>query len=161
MTRIILAAALLASCAEAPAPAQKFDPQTFFTGPTRGEGTLKILLRPSVPIRVETEGRPDGRGGMVLEQTVHEGSKPPRQRRWVLRPTSPTTLTGTITDTPGPIRGRLSGNRLFLNYTMKGGLKTDQVLTMQPGGRTIVNKMTVRRLGIVVARVEETIRKLD
>ena len=47
----------------------------------------------------------------------------------------PTTMTGTITDNPGPVSGRLDGNRLLLNYTMKGGLKAEQVLTLQPGGR--------------------------
>ncbi len=163
MTRIILVSALLAACtaAPAPAPAQTLDPLAFFTGKTRGEGSLKILLRAQVPIRVETVGRPDGRGGMTLDQIVYEGAKPARERRWVLRPTSATTMVGTVTDTPGEIRGRLSGKKLFLNYTMKGGLRTSQVLTLQPGGRTMVNHITIRRLGVVVARVEETIRKLD
>jgi hypothetical protein len=48
----------------------------------------------------------------------------------VLRQTSPTTMTGTITDNPGPVRGRVEGNRLLLNYTMNGGLKAEQVLTL-------------------------------
>ncbi|MEO5972131.1 MAG: DUF3833 family protein [Sphingomicrobium sp.] len=155
---IVLAAAVLAS---APAHAEALDPLAFFTDKTRGEGTLKIVFQSRVPVRIESFGRPDGRGGMTLDQTIHEGAKPPRDRRWVLRPTSPTTMVGTITDTPGQVHGRLSGNKLYLNYTMKGGLKASQVLTLQKGGRAIVNKMTVRRLGLVVARVEETIRKLD
>jgi hypothetical protein len=35
------------------------------------------------------------------------------------------------------------------------------VRTLQPGGRTRTNRTTVKRLGLVVARVEEVIRKLD
>ena len=162
MIRMLLLSLLLVGCsATAPAPAAPptFDPLAFFTGKSRGEGTLKVMTKPSVRIRVESEGRPDGKGGLILDQTVREGSKPPRQRRWSLRPTSAATLTGTITDNPGPVKGRLDGNRLLLNYAMKGGLKAEQVLTIQPGGRTLVNRMTVRKFGIPVAHVDEVITK--
>ena len=145
----------------APARAPTFDPLAFFTGPSSGRGTLKVMTRSTVPIRVESRGRADGQGGIVLDQTIREGDKPPRQRRWVLRRTSPTTMTGTITDNPGPVRGRLDGNRLLLDYTMKGGLKAEQVLTLQPGGRSLVNRMTVRKFGLPVARVDEIITKLE
>jgi hypothetical protein len=141
--------------------APTFDPLAFFTGQSRGEGRLKVAMQPSVPVRVDTLGRPDGKGGITLDQTIREGSKPPRQRRWVLRQTSPTTLSGTVTDNPGPIRGRLKNNRLHLNYAMKGGMKAEQVMTLQPGGRVVINRMTVRKFGIPVAHVEEVITKLD
>ena len=103
-------------------------------------------MQPSVPVRVDSVGKPDGKGGITLDQTIREGSKPPRQRRWVLRQTSPTTLAGTVTDTPGPIRGRMKNGRLHLNYTMKGGMKAEQVLTLQPGGRVVINRMTVAQV---------------
>ena len=162
MIRILLLSLALVGCGSAtPAPAAPptFDPLAFFTGPSRGEGTLKVMTRSSVKIRVESEGRPDGNGGIILDQTIREGSKPARQRRWSLRPTSPTTLTGTITDNPGLVKGRMDGDRLLLNYTMKGGLKAEQVLTIQPGGRSLVNRMTVRKFGIPVAHVDEVITK--
>ncbi len=162
MYRIAIIAVALAGCSvAAPAAPSTFDPLDFFTGPSRGEGTLKVLTKPGVAIRVESQGRPDGKGGITLDQTVREGDKPARQRRWVLRQTSPTTMTGTITDTPGPVRGRLDGNRLLLNYTMKGGLKAEQVLTIQPGGRSLVNHMTVRKFGLAVAQFNEIITKGD
>jgi hypothetical protein len=142
-------------------PSPVFDPLAFFTGPSRGSGTLKVAMRPTVRVRVESLGRPDGKGGIILDQTIREGSEPPRQRRWLLRPTSATTLTGTITDTPGTIRGRLKNNQLLLNYSMKGGLKAEHVMSVQPGGRTVINRMTVRKFGFAVAHVEEVITKLD
>jgi hypothetical protein len=154
-----LALALVAAPAIQSAPA--FDPLAFFTGSSKGEGKLKVAMKASVPVQVESHGRPDGRGGITLDQTIREGSSPPRQRRWALRPTSATTLTGTITDTPGRVSGHLKANRLVLSYMMKGGLKAEQVLTLQPGGRTVVNRMTVRKFGIPVAHVEEVITKLD
>ena len=162
MIRIISLSLALAGCtASAPARAPTFDPLAFFTGASRGEGTLRIMTKPEVQIRVTSMGKPDGKGGIILDQTIREGAKPARQRRWVLTPTSPSTMTGTITDNPGPVRGRIDGNRLLLNYTMKGGLKAEQILTIQPGGRTLVNRMTVRKFGLAVAHVDEVITKGD
>ncbi|MCY7398381.1 MAG: DUF3833 domain-containing protein [Sphingomonas bacterium] len=162
MIRMLFLSLALAGCnVAAPAAPPTFDPLAFFTGPLHGEGTLKVMTRPSVTLRVESHGRPDGKGGVILDQTIREGSKPARQRRWLMRPTSPTTLTGTITDNPGPVNGRLDGDHLRLSYRMKGGLKAEQVLTIQPGGRSMINRMTVRKFGITVAHVNEVITKSD
>ncbi len=162
MIRIVALSLAIAGCSvAAPAAPPTFDPLDFFAGASRGEGTLKVIARPSVPIRVTSNGRPDGKGGITIDQTIREGAKPPRDRTWVLRPTSPTTMTGTITDNPGLVRGRLDGNRLLLDYTMKGGLKAEQVLTIQPGGRSMINRMTIRKFGIPVAHVNEVITKVD
>ena len=162
MRRIVLLGAALAACgAPAPAAPASFDPLAFFTGASRGEGSLKVLTRPIVAIRVESHGRPDGRGGLILDQTIREGGKPPRQRRWVLRRTSPMTMSGTLTDATGPVAGRLDGDRLLLDYRMKGGLKVEQVLTIGRGGRALVNRMTVRKFGMPVARVDELITRVD
>lgn len=154
-----LAAACLA--AASPALAGDLDPLAFFTGRTHGEGKLKILLKAPVPITVHSRGTPDGRGGLVLEQTVREGAKPVRTNRWVLRPTSASTLAGTLTDAGGPVTGSFAGRVLRLDYARKDGTRASQVLTLQGDGRTLVNRMTIRKLGVVVARVEEVIRKLD
>ncbi len=158
---LVFALALTGCTAQAPARPPTFDPLEFFTGPSRGEGTLRVLTRPTVKIRVTSMGKPDGKGGITLDQTIREGDKPPRQRRWVLTKTSPTTVTGTITDNPGPVTGRVDGDRLILNYVMKGGMKAEQILTIQPGGQSLVNRMTVRKFGIPVAHVDEVITKVD
>ena len=156
---LVLAAAANLLTAAAPAPA--FDPLAFFTGPSRGSGHLKVMLKAPVPVRVKSVGSPDGKGGIIINQTIHEGSKPPRERRWMLHQTSATTMTGTVTGTPGLVHGRVSGNKLLLNYTMKGGMRASQILTLQPGGRSVINRMTIKRMGVTVARVEEVITKGD
>ena len=147
--------------AAAPSAAAGFDPFAFFSGSTRGDGTLKVALKGSEAFKVESRGRADGKGGFVLEQVVRQGSKPPKHRRWFLREVSPNTLVGTISDSPGTVRGRLLGNSLVLNYPVKGGLRAEQVMTPEGNGRTVRNNIVVRKLGIVVARVREIIRKLD
>ena len=156
---LLVVSALLACTAAAPVPL--FDPLAFFTGPTTGVGSLKVMMKPSVPIHITNEGQPDGKGGIVLRQTIREGDKPARQNRWTLRPTSATTLTGTASNSPGPVRGTMRGNRLMLNYAMNGGMKAEQVLTLQPGGERVVSKMAIKRFGMTVARVEEVITKVD
>jgi hypothetical protein len=44
---------------------------------------------------------------------------------------------------------------------MKGGLGVDQQLTLQGDGRTLLNRMRVKKFGLEVATLKETIRKLD
>ena len=158
---VLLAGALAGCRAEAPPAPPRFDPLAFFTGPSRGVGTLKVVTRDAVSIRVASRGRPDGQGGLILDQRIVEGAKPPRQRRWLLRRTSPATLSGTLTDSPGVVAGRIDGKRLLLDFTMKGGLKAEQILTIQPDGRRLVNHMTVRKFGFPVAHVDELITRVD
>lgn len=164
MIRMFFISLALTGCsvaAPAPAAPPTFDPLAFFTGPSRGEGTLKVMTKPGVPIRVESNGRPDGKGGIILDQTVRQAGKPERVRRWNLRPISATRLTGTLSDATSPVSGELSGNRLHLAYRMKGGLAAEQFLYLQPDERTLLNRMTVRKFGLVVARVDERIFKSE
>ncbi len=160
----LLAALLLVSFAPAYAaepakPQPALDPLDFFTGEVRGEGKIKVMMKPGTTMRSESRGTPDGKGGMTLDQKVYEAGKPVRISRWSLQPTSKTTLTGTVSNAPGPVTGRLSGNRLHLKYPMAGGLVAEQYMYLQPDRRTLLNRMTVRKFGIVVARIEERISK--
>lgn len=151
----------LALASSASAGAAGFDPFAFFSGSTRGDGTLQVAMKGSEQFKVESRGRSDGKDGFVLDQVIHQGSKPPKQRRWFLREVSPNTLVGTISDSPGTVRGKIVGNSLMLNYPVKGGLRAEQVMTPDGSGKTVRNNIVVRKLGIVVARVREIIRKLD
>lgn len=155
-----LACAAPAFAAEPARPQPQLDPLDFFTGEVRGEGTIKVMMKAATAMRSESRGTPDGKGGLALEQKVHQAGKPVRISRWVLRPTSKTTLTGTATDSAGPIAGHLSGNRLHLKYKTKEGLAFEQWMYLQPDRRTMHNRITVRKWGMVVARIDETIRKL-
>jgi hypothetical protein len=153
----------LAACsADAPAPPssnQKIDPVAFFTGPSHGVGTISILFKGTQSLRVDSFGHSDGRGGIILDQTVYPGSDAPKNRRWALRPISSTTLTGALSDASGPVTGSMSGNALNLAFPMKGGLNATQALILQPGGRILINHMTVKKFGLTVATIEERITK--
>ena len=161
----IAAALLLAGCSsDAPLPPQadtpRFDPIAFFDGRSVGTGTLDVILKSAVPIRVESTGRRQ-KDGLILDQRIREGSKPPRSRRWVLRPAGANRWTGSLTDAEGPVTATANGNSLRIDYVMRNGLEVDQLLRLRGGGRSAANRMTIRKWGVPVASVNETIRTLD
>jgi len=160
LTSLLLVCAVPAAAAEPAQPQPQLDPLEFFTGETRGEGKIKVMMKATTTVRSESRGTPDGKGGMILDQKVYEAGKAVRTSRWTLQPTSKTTLKGTVSNAPGPVTGHLSGNRLHLKYPMPGGLAAEQYMYLQSDRRTLLNRMTVRKWGMVVARVEETVRKL-
>ena len=152
------AAALLLSVA---APAQAaFNPVDFFRGHTRGEGTLKIIFQSAKQIKVDSFGRGEKDGSLLLEQTIHEPGKPPRDRAWRLRQTGPNRFEGVLTEAAGPVRVDVTADSVRIRYKAKNNLDFDQVLTPD-GPRTVRNKMRVKRFGLVVAHFNEIIRKLD
>lgn len=98
---------------------------------------------------------------MVLDQIVTQQGKKPERREWRIREVSPGRYAGSLSDATGPVEGDVTGNCLHLSYPMKSGLKIEQRIYLQPGGRTALNRMTIRKLGVTVGHLAETIRKLD
>lgn len=155
------AALLLPACAGSPPPVgggPAFDPIAFFEGRTRGAGELSIILRQPRALTVEGRGRVRPDGVLVLRQRIEEEGRPARTRRWEIRRTGPGAYAGTLTDATGPVRAEARGNRLRITYPSGAG-RVEQWLTLSPDGRTARNRLTVTRLGAVIARVDETIRK--
>jgi hypothetical protein len=144
------------------APAPVFDPATFFVGHTEGKATLNIALHHPRPVVVEGHGRIDADGTLILDQSVQTGTGPAKPRSWRFHPDGPGRWSGTLSDAAGPVRGDITGNCLHLAFAMKGGLKAQQWLYLQRGGTIVRNVMVVRKLGLPVARLNETItRKPD
>lgn len=143
-----------------PAPSPVFDPARFFEGHTQGTGSLKIVAAKRQPVRVEGRGRVDSDGVLVLDQTVTEGGKPPAKRSWTFRQTAPGRYTGTLSDAAGPVSGDVTGNRLHLHFRIHGGIVADQLLNLSGDGQSAHNRMTFRKFGVIVARLDETIRRV-
>ena len=145
----------------APKPIPHFSAQAFFAGRTEGRGTLKIIFAKARQVAVHGRGRLSGDGTLILDQSVEEGEGPPKQREWRIKPMTIGLYAGTLSDARGPVRGDVHGNRLHLHFTMKGGLDADQWLSLSPDGRSADNVMLVRKFGVTVATLHETIRKVD
>ena len=155
----------LAGCMDdevpAAAPGTTLDPVAFFTGRSAGQGTLDTIVGDSEPIRVQSIGRPGGKGGLVLIQEIRQGDNAPRRRSWTLRPVGGSRYTGAMTDARGPVTVEVDGGVASIRYTMRNGMAVDQTLALQADGRTLLNRLNVRRFGLQIARLDETIRKLD
>lgn len=150
------------SAKPAPAPhfdAPHFDPVAFFTGATEGQGRLKVMLSRGKAMHVSGHGAVEPDGTLVLDQTVTTAGEKDRTRRWRIRRITPDHYVGTLTDATGPVRIDVAGNRLRIRYHAKGGLAFGQVITLEPGGQVAHNAMNVRKLGMVVATIRETITR--
>jgi Protein of unknown function (DUF3833) len=149
-----------AASAAAAAPPAKLDMIDFFTGRTHGENTLNQPFVGPTPLIVDSVGRKDG-NEFVMIDTVREGKKPVRTRKWVMRESGPNHYKGTLTDATGPVDIAVGGNGAVIRYTMKGGLKIEQVLELQPSGRALKSTVIARKFGMRFATATGTIRKLD
>lgn len=154
LPRVLLAAAVVAS----PAAAATFDPLTFFAGQTEGRGTLRVMLSRRRPVVVHGHGRVAD-GTLVLDQIVIGGGDAPSERRWTFRAAGPGRYTGTLSDATGPVAGTVDGPRLHLHFHVHRGIVADQWLDLAPDGASAHNRMTFRKMGVVVARLDETIRR--
>lgn len=140
--------------------APALQPMAFFTGRTHGEGELAKLFNRPVKVTVDSVGRRQG-DTLVLDQTIREGRSLPSVRRWTMRSIAPNRYSGTLTDAMGQVNVAISGPRANIRYTTKAGFDVEQQLVLQSDGRTILNRLSAHRFGVRVARLNETIRKLN
>jgi hypothetical protein len=157
-------AAGLALFAAAPAAAAEkpmLDMLAFFAGRTHADNVLKVVFKKPVRLIVDSVGGRGDRGDFVLIDTVHEGDKPVRQRKWIMRQSGPGHFTGSLTDATGPVDIAVSRDTATITYMMKGGLKVEQELQLQPDGKTLRNHVVAKKLGLKFAHVDGTVRKLD
>ena len=158
--------AFLASCAlafatSAAADPGKLDMTAFFTGRSHADNVLKVAFKGSTPLLVDSVGGTGDKGDFVLIDTVHEGTKPVRQRKWIMRQAGPNHFTGSLTDAVGPVDVQIDGDTATIRYVMKGGLKIEQHLKLSADGRTLSNQVVAKKVGLKFARVEGIVRKVD
>uniref|UniRef100_UPI0035C984CE DUF3833 family protein n=1 Tax=uncultured Sphingomonas sp. TaxID=158754 RepID=UPI0035C984CE len=134
-----------------------FDAAAFFDGQTTGRGVLKVMFHRTEPTLVDGNGHVAPDRSIILDQTVRRGHRPPAHRQWQLHPDGAGGYTGTLTDAIGPVTGSVLGNRLRLSFAMKGGLRAEQLLYLDASGRIVHNTMVIRKFGIPVGRLDETI----
>lgn len=137
-----------------------FAPQAFFAGHTVGDGILRVTLSHPRPVHVAGVGGVEPDGSLVLTQQVVEGNKPPRERHWHLRDLDGGHFAVTLSDAIGPVETDVTGNRLHLRFHAKGGLGIEQWIYLQRDGDTALNRMVVRKFGLPVASLRETIRRV-
>ena len=140
-------------------PGGPFDPVQFFTGHSEGQAKLHLVTGATRQVAVDSMGSPDGHGGVVLVQAIHEAGQAPRTRRWVLRPAGTNHWSGTLTDAKGPVDVKRTPVDVVIRYRMKSGPQVEQHLKLASAG-VAENHMSVTRFGVEVATLDERIRKL-
>ncbi len=143
-----------------------FDPMNFFTGHTRSWGVFENTRgEPAERITTETWGRVVN-GELRLEQDLWVGSKPRSHRSWRIRRIDAHHFEATANDVVGTARGVASGNAFFWSFTLalKPGnplfnIRMTQHMYLQPDGKTMINRDTIRKFGIAVAGVTEQFRR--
>ena len=143
------------------APDPRLDLTAFFTGHSHADNVLKIAFHRPTPLIVDSVGGKGDRGDFVLIDTVHEGDKPVRTRKWVMRQAAPGHFIGSLSDATGPVDIVVSGNTAVVQYVLKGGLRVRQQMDLLADGKTMANQVVVKKFGLKFASVEGKIRKLD
>ena len=151
----LLAAGPSAATAQA---SRGFDPVTFFSGKTTGEGRLKKVFSSAQATRVIGRGRMDG-AVLVLDQTVTIAGEKSRERQWRLRAAGPGRWTGTLSDARGAVDSSAAGAVLTIAYTSNEGMGIVQQVTLAADGRSARNLMKVKKFGMAVATLDETITR--
>ncbi|WP_166041928.1 DUF3833 family protein [Sphingosinicella sp. YJ22] len=135
--------------------------ERFFAGRTEGSGSVRIILSGTSAVRTQGRGRILADGSLHLDHVVNQEGEPERRRTWRMRRSGPGRYTGTISDARGPVSAELHGNRVHVTYRTREGYAVDQWITFNGDGRTASNQMTFRRMGVRVATLQETIRRVD
>lgn len=139
----------------------RFDVARAFVGASSGEGRLKVAFRKRRVVHVDSIGTLAPDGTIVVDQIITEDRGKTSSRQWLLRETAPGRYSGSLSDAAGPVSGVIEGNCLTLSFPMKGDLTAHQWLYAMPDGRTIQNRLSIRKSGVLVARLKETISRRD
>ncbi|WP_415642339.1 DUF3833 family protein [Sphingomonas antarctica] len=150
----------LAACGMTPPAAHAspvFDPFKFFLGRSHGDAQLKIITKDYKSVSVDSVGRVDG-DTLVIDQHISVRGESSKDRQWRLRRDGPGKYSGTLTEATGPVTAEVEGDRLHIRYPSKDGA-VEQWLSLAPDTTYADNRLTVKKLGIVVATLEETITR--
>ena len=64
-----------------------------------------------------------------------------------------------MTGAHGLVTAEVRGNRMHIRFTMDHGLAAEQWIYLQPGSQMALNQMSVSKFGVLIASLEETIRR--
>jgi hypothetical protein len=171
--RITRRSALLLACAMASGclpplaarpvttPTPSLDPVAFFSGHTHGDGALDIRFGKGRHVSVEGNGYTNADGSFQLDQVITYDDSTRETRRWVLRRSTASTWTASLSDAQGEVTAESDGNLFHLRYNIRSPkVDMEQWLYLQPDGRSVLNLAQITVLGVPYARLSETITRI-
>jgi hypothetical protein len=140
----------------------RFEPEKFFEGPTRSWGVIESRSgRPKSRFRTEMMGRREGNELVITQDfTFEDGHQ--QQRVWRVRRIDDHRYDATANDVVGVSHGLAYGNTFHWEYTVAlrrgnplANLRFKLWMYLQADGETMINKVTVTKLGVILARTTE------
>ena len=133
-------------------------PEVFFSGKTRGRGTLTLRGGEARPFTVESEGRNQPDGTFSVDQVIAFDDGKIDRRTWQVHRAGANTYAGTLSDASGDMHGKVEGNVFHLRYKLRApAVYVEQWLYLQRDGETVVNRGEITVLGIPWGLLEERI----
>lgn len=141
--------------------APALDPIRFFNGHNRSWGVLEDRSgEPTSIVTTDCVGVADG-DTLRMDQVLVVGKDAPTTRHWTMRRTGPDRYEATANDMVGTAVGKASGRAFHWTWTLAlspgNDLKNvamDQWWYLMEDG-SVLNRTTIRKLGIVLAEVSE------
>lgn len=156
-----------------PAPAadaggDTFAPEHWFSGRTESTGVIENPDgEPLRRIRTTTRGAIVA-GVLVMEQTLAVEGQPERVRHWKVTRRDDGTYVLACDDMAEPAIGHAAGRSFRMEYELIvagdspfGTVHATHWMHLQDDGKTMLNRVVFTKLGVVVASVSESFRKLD
>jgi len=140
---------------------RKLDALGFFEGKTESVATIKLVMKKPYKSRSIGLGEIKSDGSLHLVQRVEEAGKPPHDRRWHIREVGPGRFSGTMSEAKGPVTIDEVDGKYRFRFKMKGNVSVEQWLIPQPGGRSAISKVTIRKMGITVGQSDGMVKRLD
>ena len=142
--------------------------EKYYSGHTLSSGIIESRGgKPLKRVRTETWGQlRNGELHMKQDITFNEGL--PETRTWVIRRLDKHHYEARVDHVIGKVRGESWGNTLRLDYVLAlqpsnplSYVRMTHWMQLQPDGKTLLNSVTVKKSGVVVARITEIFRKDD
>ena len=163
---LVLFAVLLTGCgnvfsvSDAGQGGPAFDPVRFFTGHVRSWGVMEDRGgQPTGIVTTDCQGVADGADGLRMTQRLLVSGEP-TTREWRMRRTGPGRFEATANDMEWTAVGEASGRAFHWRWTLLltgkavGSVDMDQWWYLQDDG-SMLNRTTIRKVGVIVAEVSE------
>lgn len=142
------------------------EPDRYFEGRTASFGVWEDSGgAPTGRFSTEAEGRRDG-DALVLDQTVRLDDGSVQERQWRLRRVGAHRYEATSGPVVGTAVGEAQGRTFHWTYTLSlppgdwlRRVDFEHWMYLADDGETLLNRFTVRKLGVAVARASEVFRR--
>lgn len=159
---VVLTGCNILNPADFAATRPQFDILRYYTGHTRSTGLLETSGGdPLKRVMTETWGHMEGAELHMTQDVTFEDDKPER-RTWLIRRVDEHHFEARSENVIGVAHGEAWGNALRLDYVLALNksnplthIRMTHWMTLQPDERTMMNVVTVRKLGVVVGRITE------